>query len=78
MRTNSLHTKLFPVFTRDEAIPLKQNNEIKRCTIEIWFAHKELVNCEDDGNDEDNDFVSYFRILSLKIVTFVSRHTCIC
>ena len=62
------------MFKRDEAIPLKQNNETKRCTFEIWFAHKEIVNWEDDGNDEDIDFVSYFRILSLKTVTFFSRH----
>ena len=41
---NSLHTKLLPVFTRDEAIPLKQNNETKRCTFEIWVADKEIVN----------------------------------
>ena len=41
---NSLHTKLFPVFTGDEAIPLKQNNETKRRTVEIWFAHTEIVN----------------------------------
>ena len=71
---NSLHTQLFPMFKRNEAIPLKQNNETKSCTFEIWFAHKKIVNWEDYGNDEDIDFVSYFRILSLKIVTFVSRH----
>ena len=80
---NSLHTKVFPVFKRDEAIPLKQNdeaiplkqnNETKRGTFEIWFAHKEIVNWEDDGNDEDIDFVSFFQILSLKIVIFVLRH----
>ena len=71
----SLHTKLFPVFKHDEAIPLKQNNETKRCTFENWFAHKEMVNWEDDGNDEGIDFVSYFRILSLEIATFVSRHS---
>ena len=71
---SSLHTKVFPVFKHDEAIPVKQNNETKRCTFEIWFAHKEIVNGEDDGNDEDIDFVSYFRIVSLKVVTFVSRH----
>ena len=41
---NSVHTRLFPVFTRDEAIPLKQNNETKRRTFEIWFAHKEIMN----------------------------------
>ena len=64
---NSLHTKLFPVFKRYEAIPLTQNNETKRCTFEIWFAHKEIVNGEDYCNDEGIDFVSYFRILSLKI-----------
>ena len=50
---NSLHTKLFLEFKHDEAIPLKQNNETKRCTFEIWFAHKEIVNWEDYGNDED-------------------------
>ena len=66
--------KLFPVFTRDEAIPLKQNNETKRPRFEIWFTHKETVIWEDDGNDEDVDFVSFFPILSLKIVTFASRH----
>ena len=71
---NSLHTKLFPVFNREEEIPLKQNNQAKRYTYEIWFAHKEIVNWEDDSNDEDIDFDSYFRILSLEIVTFVSRH----
>ena len=46
---NSLHTKLLPVFTRDEATPLKQNNETKRRTFEIWFAHKKKKkkkNCE--------------------------------
>ena len=58
--------KLFPVFTYDEAIPLKQNNETKRIPFEIWFAHKEIVIREDDGDDEDIDFVSYFPILSLK------------
>ena len=60
MLINSLHTKLFPVFKRDEAIPLKQNNEATRCTYKIWFAHKEVVNWEDDDNDEDIDFGSYF------------------
>ena len=62
------------MFTRDEAISLKQNNETKRPTFEIWFSHKEIVNLEDDGNDEEIDFVSFFRILSLKIVTSVFRH----
>ena len=71
--THSL-PKLFPVFPRDEAIPLEQNNETKRLTFEICFAHKEIVQGEDGGNDEDIDFVSYFPILSLKIVTIVSRH----
>ena len=66
--------KLFPVFTCDEAIPFKQKNETERLTFKIWFAHKEIVILEDDGNDEDIDFVSYFPILSLKIVTFISKH----
>ena len=54
-------------------MPLKQNNETKRCTFKIWFAHKDIADWEDDGHDEDINFVSYFQILSLKIVTFVSR-----
>ena len=54
--------------------PLKQNNETKKFTFENWFAHKKFVNWEDEINDEDVDFVTYFRILSLKIVAFVSRH----
>ena len=63
------------MFTRDEAIPPKRNNETNRRTFEIWPSHKEIVNLEDDGNDEGIDFVSYFRVLSLKVVTLVSRHT---
>ena len=43
LMANSLHSKLFPVFTCDEAVPRIQNNERKRRTIEIWFAHKEIV-----------------------------------
>ena len=32
---NSFRTKLFPVFKRAEAIPLKQNNQTNRCTFKI-------------------------------------------
>ena len=74
---NSLHTKLFPVSKRGGAIPLTQNNETNRGTLEIWSAHNGFANGEDDGNDEDVDFVSSFRFQaskSLKIVIFVSRH----
>ena len=38
------------------------NKTKEKCTIEMWFDQKEIVNWGDDGKDEDIDFVSHFRI----------------